>query len=830
MLGGQSLAVQQGQQGQQQGQQEEGGWYRYGSGSSELQQHQQYDQPQLLGQQRSSSEAGMVSVTFELPYKTAPGQRIEILGSLPELGGWYHDAAFPLQWYGGHIWRGSVQLPPGAVAEFKFLLNHPGGRWFQAGQNRRLEVPGDQKFVEVRCWWDSEAVAVLPVIPPDGDWKVAPPAAPGGQAASSGQLIRTVIALSVDEEDRSSTYRLVGSAPQMGSWNLAAAPTCRWAGERALACVVELPPGQVCDFKVARVSGLGEAEWQPGRNRSIATPFCSAKDFTLVASCSWSNEVVHTEIRQSKHMENGARYGRNGKTPDGNHASMREVHRLQNELQAAGQGITNAKQALQEKELELHRARQSSHASGRKIADMQKLVDNLKEKHLQLQKEWRESEGQLSSALIQQLEEAERDLKTERSRNEHQRNGAPAAQRVPTMQPSSARAQIESHTRELDSMKAQLSSIKEELSHARSHIADMRSELEATNAAHAERLAASEADAQSWLHLARQEGAAEVERVQMKLAAAEAALMRHAAERTEAEAAAQSALQVERARSAELSQQVDEQAARLASQVERHRAEGAKRDADIIELRRQLTEVRAELAEAQRGQTEARQQAQASHHRERRLQAQLDERARVSAAKEGEGAAEASRRAEADLEAERQHAKELERQVAELRRDKEWAAVDEKNSAEVLAKLEERVTLQWATTEELKAKLAETTESLQQARERAAAASHLKEQLAAALGAAEGEWEARLQLVEGASGVLRSRLESTVGELQEERRRNSASPPPAPPDVAVVNGEHTKVVKNGKQLPSTGTGPSAPPQHSKPERTSWFGNLDSPII
>lgn len=31
------------------------------------------------------------------------------------------------------------------------------------------------------------------------------------------------------------------------------------------------------------------------------------------------------------------------------------------------------------------------------IADMQKLVDNLKEKHLQLQKEWRESEGQLSS-------------------------------------------------------------------------------------------------------------------------------------------------------------------------------------------------------------------------------------------------------------------------------------------------------------------------------------------------------------------------------------------------------------------------------------------------
>lgn len=139
------VQVQQGQQGQQQGQQEEGGWYRYGSGacprlqpridapcpralclfmlhlalcslrecipllafsshplgSSELQQHQQYDQPQLLGQQRSSSEvtpasvhqptptsqptgppslcspdallppyqAGMVSVTFELPYK-----------------------------------------------------------------------------------------------------------------------------------------------------------------------------------------------------------------------------------------------------------------------------------------------------------------------------------------------------------------------------------------------------------------------------------------------------------------------------------------------------------------------------------------------------------------------------------------------------------------------------------------------------------------------------------------------------------------------------------------------------------------------------------------
>uniref|UniRef100_A0A7S1T0T2 Uncharacterized protein n=1 Tax=Tetraselmis chuii TaxID=63592 RepID=A0A7S1T0T2_9CHLO len=133
--------------------------------------------------------------------------------------------------------------------------------------------------------------------------------------------------------------------------------------------------------------------------------------------------------------------------------------------------------------------------------------------------------------------------------------------------------------------------------------------------------------------------------------------------------------------------------------------------------------------------------------------------------------------------------------------------MDAAGSASALARLEARVTAQWDEMEELRAKLAETTEELQSEQQQAAATAEVRALLASALDCAEEEWEARLRVVEGASEVLRSRMELAVGQLREERLR----PFLEPPSDAGHGG-------NGG-----GNGASA-------QRGQWVRSVESPII
>mmetsp|Transcript_18860 Transcript_18860/g.48418 ORF Transcript_18860/g.48418 Transcript_18860/m.48418 type:complete len:545 (-) Transcript_18860:94-1728(-) len=120
----------------------------------------------------TSPQAGMVSVTFQLPYKTDIGESFSIVGNLPELGEWSTEGALPLEWAEGHVWCGTLSLPVGTVAEFKCVLHGAdGAETWQLGDNRLLEVPNTHAAVEVGCSWDIEAVSVQPVeggAPPAG--------------------------------------------------------------------------------------------------------------------------------------------------------------------------------------------------------------------------------------------------------------------------------------------------------------------------------------------------------------------------------------------------------------------------------------------------------------------------------------------------------------------------------------------------------------------------------------------------------------------------------------------------------------------------------------
>ncbi|GBF93471.1 hypothetical protein Rsub_06604 [Raphidocelis subcapitata] len=87
-----------------------------------------------------------VALEFAVRCCTQPGQDVALVGSHPALGLWDVDAALPLAWSEGHIWRGELEVD-GAEwerVEFKAVLRCGGGAvvW-QGGPNCEAELgPG----------------------------------------------------------------------------------------------------------------------------------------------------------------------------------------------------------------------------------------------------------------------------------------------------------------------------------------------------------------------------------------------------------------------------------------------------------------------------------------------------------------------------------------------------------------------------------------------------------------------------------------------------------------------------------------------------------------
>lgn len=71
--------------------------------------------------------------------------------------------------------------------------------------------------------------------------------------------------------------KIVGDLPELGAWNVAAAPTLLYARDRAFRRLRCLPPDTTATFKVVRVRGDGQLAgpedflWEDGPNRVITT-------------------------------------------------------------------------------------------------------------------------------------------------------------------------------------------------------------------------------------------------------------------------------------------------------------------------------------------------------------------------------------------------------------------------------------------------------------------------------------------------------------------------------------------------------------------------------
>ncbi|EFJ42805.1 hypothetical protein VOLCADRAFT_97031 [Volvox carteri f. nagariensis] len=102
-------------------------------------------------------DSAMVQVKFCLKYRTSYGQSVKIIGSHPKLGSWDINKALNLDWTDGDRWIAAVELPAGAVYEYKYVLVDHDSRatlaW-QGGGNSVLAL-GDQdgQGVEVQDNW-----------------------------------------------------------------------------------------------------------------------------------------------------------------------------------------------------------------------------------------------------------------------------------------------------------------------------------------------------------------------------------------------------------------------------------------------------------------------------------------------------------------------------------------------------------------------------------------------------------------------------------------------------------------------------------------------------
>lgn len=81
----------------------------------------------------------MHSLSFRIPYRTDPFQRLVISGSLPELGSWDLSNALMMQWTDGHIWQAHATLSAPTFSYKYVVIDNTGSIW-EKGINRQADI------------------------------------------------------------------------------------------------------------------------------------------------------------------------------------------------------------------------------------------------------------------------------------------------------------------------------------------------------------------------------------------------------------------------------------------------------------------------------------------------------------------------------------------------------------------------------------------------------------------------------------------------------------------------------------------------------------------
>ncbi|AIR96195.1 CBM20 domain-containing protein [Streptomyces glaucescens] len=186
------------------------------------------------------------AVTFRVQAPTE-GETLLVSGSAPQLGAWDPAKAVPLGTTASAYphWSAGVQLPVGAIVQYKYLKRSPTGAvTWESVPNRTLTVS--------------------PGAPGNDDrWNVSPVTATFQATATThwGQNLY-----------------VSGNLPDLGSWDpakalpltTASATYPLWSGTH------QLPPNTTVQYKYLKKNPDGSVIWENGDNRTVVTPAAGA--------------------------------------------------------------------------------------------------------------------------------------------------------------------------------------------------------------------------------------------------------------------------------------------------------------------------------------------------------------------------------------------------------------------------------------------------------------------------------------------------------------------------------------------------------------------------
>ena len=109
------------------------------------------------------TKIGIMQITFSIPFGTIPGEKILIIGSLPELGSWI--APVEMQYSNQELWELTIiTSDTSAVIEYRYLLLNAQGKLKHEFGNRIIYASECHDKVLVKDWWRDQNTPSNPLF------------------------------------------------------------------------------------------------------------------------------------------------------------------------------------------------------------------------------------------------------------------------------------------------------------------------------------------------------------------------------------------------------------------------------------------------------------------------------------------------------------------------------------------------------------------------------------------------------------------------------------------------------------------------------------------
>ncbi|KAK6442114.1 glycoside hydrolase 15 protein [Oleoguttula sp. CCFEE 5521] len=224
----------------------------------------------------TSAACSAVPVQYNVLRATLFGESISLVGSAPGLGSWntsnakYMLATNYTESYPN--WQTTINLPPGLSTTFKYLIYHTDGSFeYEDGNDRSYVVPPICDYL-----------AVL-----QNSWQYASTSTSSARSSTSATPSPTCTKAAITfDEYRVTTFgesiSIVGSAPELGSWNVSNAAYLLAASDYSTSSprwtrTLDFTLGESFEWKAIIYHNDGSFEYESGMNHYYVAPTsCSA--------------------------------------------------------------------------------------------------------------------------------------------------------------------------------------------------------------------------------------------------------------------------------------------------------------------------------------------------------------------------------------------------------------------------------------------------------------------------------------------------------------------------------------------------------------------------